>query len=131
MIHVPVEYLWTLPVYAPWGYIYSSSIFTIPIDSIFTPDDPYALQNSHAVWAMSCTVLIGGLTMFFCSGIYKKYPKKTALYGGICWTVGMILNGVALQIGSNPSYRSIAIAIYYGVHIILLGPFVGPRHVSV
>lgn len=67
--------------------------------------------------------------MFFCSGVYKKYPKKTALYGGISWVLGMILNGVALQIGGNPKYRSLGIAIYYIVHIFLLGPFAGPLFV--
>jgi hypothetical protein len=51
--------------------------------------------------------------------------------GGISWVLGMILNGVALQIGSKPKYRSFGIAIYYLIHIFLLGSYIGPLFVFV
>ena len=44
--------------------MYGYSVVVIPIQSVLAPHNPYALKNSHAVWALSGSLVMSGVAQW-------------------------------------------------------------------
>ena len=48
----------------PFSIMYGYSVVVIPIQSVLAPHNPYALKNSHAVWALSGSLVMSGVAQY-------------------------------------------------------------------
>ena len=121
--HSPVR---LICVGAATGY----SVLVLPIQSILTPNDPYALKQSHAVWALSGSLLASGAVLcatasetrrlqviypcssrYFGAAMIRRDAKGTLVKSGLTSGIGLMLQGVAMDLAKH--HRAAAIVIYY------------------
>jgi len=95
----------------PFGLLYGYSVLVLPIQSILTPNDPYALKQSHAVWALSGSLLASGAVLYFGAAMIRRDAKGTLVKSGLTSGIGLMLQGVAMDLAKH--HRAAAIVIYY------------------
>ena len=107
----------------PFGLMYGYSVLVIPIQSIFTPSEPYALSESHAVWALAGSLLMSGAALYFLAGCIRLHPKATLIISAVAGALGLALQGAAMDLAQD--HRMAAIAIYYVGQVAFFGPVCG------
>ena len=107
----------------PFGLEYGYSVLVIPIQSILTPSSPYALDDSHAVWALAGSLLMAGAALYTGAGAIRRSPKLFLLGTGVGSAIGLALQGVAMALAEHR--RGTAIALYYLGQVLFFGPGCG------
>ena len=60
----------------PFSIMYGYSVVVIPIQSVLAPHNPYALKNSHAVWALSGSLVMSGVAQYLWGGATRRTSER-------------------------------------------------------
>ena len=107
----------------PFSIMYGYSVVVIPIQSVLAPHNPYALKNSHAVWALSGSLVMSGVAQYLGGDATRRAPKSALLVSAVGGAIGLILQGVAMDLAEH--HRRAAIALYYVGQVAFFGPVCG------
>jgi len=81
------------------GSVYAFSVITDPVKAIFEVDAP------TVKWAFQITILVMGFSAALLGQwVAKIGPKKSTTIAGICYGLGILGSGLALQLGSLPLF---------------------------
>ena len=77
------------------GSVYAFSVITDPVKSIFM------VESSTVKWAFQITIIVMGISAAFLGNWVSAIgPKKSTLIAGVCYGLGILGSGLAVQIES-------------------------------
>ena len=97
------------------------SVVVIPVQIILSPNKPYALKSSHAVWSLSSGLLVSGAITYFGAAMIRRDTKGTLIKSGLTGGIGLMLQGVAMDLAKH--HRSVAIVVYYVGQLLFGGAY--------